>query len=519
MLRARDDRLHTLNATSAEWRGKLIEVIKWIQWPNQTALDSLEYQQVAQFSEILDAIELNPGLGARFDLSRLIQELQSVLKSNLFQPKTDDHRVSVLALQDATGLQFDSVRIVGASSQQLPSTVAPLAFIPRAIKQEFAIDIDDMLAEQNRVGKMLERLRAMSAEFQLTVCHQLEGAEVLPSIYCGELTKAENNESTTQRWVDQRIVNPVEHLEQDQTFVLGKPHESKGGTGLLQSQADCGVQAWLKHRVGLKPLKTADVALNAMDRGVALHRALELLTKRLTGREAFLHCSQESAASISDQAARAAVDSLEPDVRFRVGREMLNLEQTRLKKTLPLWIDFEKSRSLDFEVEQREYHIDWQHNGLVLNVTADRIDKLETGERVIIDYKSSPTTSIAPWVKPDAITVPQLPAYALVTENVGTIGIASANQSGVELLIAGAPIGIPRVDQKAHKAMASRGLDDTEALLEHWDALLANLVDDYLNGELTLPADTSVCRLCDFQAVCRVRLEGEDDDAVLEDQW
>ena len=96
------------------------------------------------------------------------------------------------------------------------------------------------------------------------------------------------------------------------------------------------------------------------------------------------------------------------------------------------------------------------------------------------------------------------------------IGIAAPKRAEPELLIAGAPVGISAVDSKAQKAMEKAGFEDTAALLQHWDALLANLVDDYLNGSLTLPENNSVCRFCDFHAICRIRLTEDERDAELE---
>ncbi|MCH1554223.1 MAG: PD-(D/E)XK nuclease family protein, partial [Luminiphilus sp.] len=516
LLQARDARLHSRRESISEWRTILIELIEQIGWPNQTALDSLEYQQVSQLSNVLDAVEINPALGHRIGITQFIQELEGALKGSLFQPKTDQHRVTVLALQDAIGLSFDAVRVVGASSQHLPNTVAPLAFIPQALKRRFTIDVDDMVAEQRRVGSMLESLRSGTKSFEMTMCSQIDGASILPSIFCGEVAKTETNVSVFERWVGLRQKESLELLAVDETTSLARPHASKGGTGLLQSQADCGVQAWLKHRVGLKPLKTSDIALNALDRGTTLHRALELLTKRLNTLQAFLSCSDADANSICEEAARGAVDHLDSDIRQRVGTGILRLEEARLKEILLTWIDFERTRTLQFSVEHREYDIEWEHNGLQLKVKADRIDRLESGDAFIIDYKSSPVSSMASWVSPQSIRLPQLPAYAIATKRVGAIGIAAPKRKEPELLIAGAAVGISSVDAKAHNAMEKAGFQDTAALLEHWDSLLTNLVDDYLNGSLTLPENSSVCRFCDFHTICRIRLTEDERDTELE---
>ena len=123
---------------------------------------------------------------------------------------------------------------------------------------------------------------------------------------------------------------------------------------------------------------------------------------------------------------------------------------------------------------------------------------------------------MASWVSPQSIRLPQLPAYAIATKRVGAIGIAAPKRKEPELLIAGAAVGISSVDAKAHNAMEKAGFQDTAALLEHWDSLLTNLVDDYLNGSLTLPENSSVCRFCDFHTICRIRLTEDERDTELE---
>ena len=72
---------------ASEWRTILIELIEQIGWPNQTTLDSLEYQQVSQLTNVLDAVEINPALGYRIGITQFIQELESALKGVYFSLK------------------------------------------------------------------------------------------------------------------------------------------------------------------------------------------------------------------------------------------------------------------------------------------------------------------------------------------------------------------------------------------------------------------------------------------------
>ena len=90
-------------------------------------------------------------------------------------------------------------------------------------------------------------------------------------------------------------------------------------------------------------------------------------------------------------------------------RRYLELEEQRLTKLVTEWLDYEATR-IAFEVADTEVKRTVHIAGLTLDLRLDRIDRLNDGSLLVIDYKSgdvSPNSWELP--RPDDV---QLPLYA-----------------------------------------------------------------------------------------------------------
>ena len=74
------------------------------------------------------------------------------------------------------------------------------------------------------------------------------------------------------------------------------------------------------------------------------------------------------------------------------------------------WLALEKKRP-PFQVIEQETERSLELSGLRLRLKIDRIDQLEDGGQLLIDYKTG-MTSIQDWLT-ERLRQPQLPLYAL----------------------------------------------------------------------------------------------------------
>ena len=86
----------------------------------------------------------------------------------------------------------------------------------------------------------------------------------------------------------------------------------------------------------------------------------------------------------------------------------------RARRVLANWLDLE-ARRLPFSVAQVEKDQQWQRGALMLKLRLDRIDALDDGRKVIVDYKTGASAAKPEpdWSRRRPVNV-QLPFYASV---------------------------------------------------------------------------------------------------------
>jgi exodeoxyribonuclease-5 len=146
------------------------------------------------------------------------------------------------------------------------------------------------------------------------------------------------------------------------------------------------------------------------------------------------------------------------------------LESERLQVLLEVWLAVEAGRP-PFRVIACEERHALDIEGLPVRVVVDRIDQLDDGRLVVIDYKSGRSDSAASWAAP-RITEPQLPIYAALAfpdREVAAVVLARVTQDAPAFLGVSADEGLlPGV-----RSLAQQGATYAEDEFPDWDSLRA----------------------------------------------
>jgi len=163
------------------------------------------------------------------------------------------------------------------------------------------------------------------------------------------------------------------------------------------------------------------------------------------------------------------------------------------------WLLLEKQRQ-PFRMFEQEEGRRVTLGGLRMTIRADRVDQLENGELVILDYKTGECRA-SDWEgsRPDE---PQLPIYAVTAE---------------------APVAGVFFGRLKTGALGFRGLADSEGIvpevkvpddqpsleetIEEWRRVLDRLGREFKAGQAIVdPKDPrKTCRNCALPALCRIR--------------
>ena len=499
--KARVDRLASLRLEAQEWRVRITQLLQDVGWPNASGLDSLEYQQLDLYDGVFDALEVSPVDTGSFGLSILLSRLQSVLNKRLFQPQTDRSFLQVMSLGDTLGLSFGAARIVGSTAESVPEKPSALSFLPWKIVRDFDIAVADEDFSHHTTARLLGNL-ASAAPTVMTYHQVSDGMINLPSRYCdsAELgvlppgTLEDRTSPADLEWVSDGIGRPV-----------ALPKKQAGGVGLLEAQSVCPMKAHLRYRLGLAALEPASRGLTAGERGGILHQALQFLFNRIRSSDALTALGSGAAHSAANDAANAAVKDIRDAVRDRVGLPALDLEVARLTRALVDWLTIERERTVPFEVELTEQPLDWHCEDLTLSLKADRVDRLASGHRVVIDYKSGGSSRVSDWSE-IPLKAPQLPCYSQALSDVVTIAIAKVGGEDAGFNALGDNIGVLVTDRKSQKVLMSADVSSLSELNNQWAEALTSLVQSFVAGEAVPTPSASACRYCDYAPVCRAHL-------------
>jgi hypothetical protein len=272
----------------------------------------------------------------------------------------------------------------------------------------------------------------------------------------------------------------------------------------LTLQAECGFRAYGELRLAAEPLEVPAPGIDRRERGMLLHKALELVWIKLEGHfELIATDAQVLRPTIADSVAAAVVfvyrGHVPPDLQPAVEREKFRLEQLILKL-----LERERTRA-PFMIEKLEARREVNIAGGSFDLRIDRIDRLEGGGFAILDYKSGEPRSLR-W-QGEAIRDPQLLAYLMAERGRDVVALANVSLANGRAKFTG---------RSSHKGLLPdiNGLNPNkvppeqiaaawQTETERWLHGVQRLAAAYIEGHAPVQPASDVCRNCHLTTLCR----------------
>jgi RecB family exonuclease len=281
-----------------------------------------------------------------------------------------------------------------------------------------------------------------------------------------------------------------------------------GGVAPLTLQSECGFHAYGELRLGGRKLEAPAPGLDARQRGMLLHKALELIWTTLGLDQFNLRATDERLRRplIGNAVEAAVVHVFRGYVPLEL-RPAVEREKYRVERLVEAFMQVETQRN-PFKVDRMETRRVVQIAGGEFDLRIDRIDSLEGGGYAILDYKSGEPRRLR-W-DDEQLRDPQLIAYLLAERgrNVQALANVSLTRGRVKFVGRSAHKGLlPGV---AGPSLAKTPAADIESgwqgEVERWLAELQRIAAAYIAGAAPVQPGPDVCRLCHLTTLCR-RLE------------
>ena len=516
----RDERVR--KRPPGEWATVFAAQLTALGWPGERNLDSLEFQQLQLWREVLANLGGLDAICAPCDADTAIGYLQQLAQHAPFHARTSESPVQILGLLEAAGMLFDYVWVMQMDNQSWPQQPQPNPLIPIRQQAELGMPGGSVAEVLQYARTLTQRLAGSAGQVLFSYSRYRDDAELQPSPLLEEYPAITAEELP--------LIVPVDYYrELYQTAALvaeadrhgpriTEPASVRGGTQILKDQAACQFRSFARHRLRAREIEQAQPGISAMDRGLLLHRVLEIIWRRLQSQGVLLQLSQGELVELIQYAINEGFSSM--PAGWQPGQRLRMLESRRLFALISDWLVLEKQRQ-PFTVLLNESETELQLAGLPLRVRYDRIDELADGGWFVIDYKTG-QAKVGDWAgpRPDE---PQIPVYCLANEQ-SISGAAFGVLNAKEIAFKGVAVA-EDIAPGVCMPVALGKLDlprDWHGILQHWRNVLEGLAREFIEGAAAVEPKSiaSSCRYCALPGLCRiaesVKTRVTDQDAEVE---
>ncbi len=405
--------------------------------------------------------------------------------------------VSILTPEQAYGRQFDAAWVANLTMQNWPPrpvgnpllSAAALRHVPRATEE-------GMLEYARRLTAALKNC---APQVRFSWCNRLDDLPVSASPLIRDVPPDPGAKKMAGRCVLWQAAVPLAEtitgyrahpwlmpvsVERGKRLEAGKEARLPQAVSVLELQSSCPLAAYLAFRLHAEMPAMPRPFFDSAFLGALVHAALERLYRPYLDQEGFPDAGDVG----------SAVDGVLQEPYLEA--QLLPAERDALRHSLVdrllVWLEFERGWP-GGRIAGLEWRSQGRLGGLEIDVRIDRMDRLEDGRVVLMDYKTGALQSPPAWARERPGDV-QLPLYAVLLDGTENQAPAGAVLAGVR------PGGMKRyglVDDPGRFAAGvsvpgkpsgglGKALPDWRMALGQWRTALEGLLEEFRRGECTL---------------------------------
>ncbi len=510
------------SSNALEWANLMPHLLSEIGWAREAS--SPEFQAARRFQQVAETCASLGFDGSRMPWRDFLAELDRTAAETLFSPESHDAPILIAGPAESAGLSADAIWFIGANEDAWPGRGNIHPLLPIEVQRAARMPHASPQLDWELANTITTRILRSAPEVIFSRAHQVDGVETRASRL---VTQVAGEPVPLPAEIASTPPQPVFAVEFEDLSRIplhsaqtekasGEPppntHETevRGGSHVLTAQSQCAFKAFATSRLGAQGWDPAEAGLTASLRGKLLHSALHAVwhgtPDGVRTLEQLLNVPDRQA-FVAGHVRTVLANELPNAVREQVPPRYLELEQVRLSRVITEWLEYESAR-LPFSVVHTEFDTAIMIEGLKLNVRLDRIDELNDGSLLVIDYKTG-QVSPASWdlPRPDDVQLPLYAGFALPPgSELGGLVFAKVRMG--EVCFSGrvcdpdATLGT----QLSNRTSLNRNKFAAEQILG-WREAIQQLAIDYLRGRADVnPRDPiETCKRCVLQALCRVR--------------
>ena len=406
-------------------------------------------------------------LQTKENLFDVITILKSHLSRVIFQPKSGISNIHILGSLEAEGLYFDHAWVSSMTSNFLPSKMKMPLFIPQKTSVEYSLPSSSFLLVTEESNETLNALNNLSQNLTYSYAKLINGREEFPTPLI-KFTDYPHYEAPSIK------PRELEYIDDFKAPSINNFNIRKG-VKTLQNQMSCSFKGF-SERLQIDDFDLPHIGLNRLEQGNLIHSILETFFNEITSNVSLLNLSENELDKIIKKHVEYALEELPRD-NFKFN------EKIRLITIIHNYLELEKQRS-GFEILETESTSEVNINGLKFSTRIDRMDQLEDGSKLIIDYKTGNGIKISQMIG-DPIEQAQLPIYA-ISNSVDNVAFATINSNNCQF------------------NSINKNKSEWVKQINEWTLSLNTSSLNFQNGIADVLPSKNACDFCEYDLLCRV---------------
>lgn len=502
------------------WAKQMPGLLRHCGWLFERKLSSHEYQAKEALMDVIHQMGRLDDFVSTIAFPEAVALLRRLCQDRTFQPQTEGQpRLQVLGLLETSGIQFDGIWVMGMVDTAWPPQARPNALLPSELQRQAQSPNASANVQLEFARKFREMLLRASPEITFSWPRTSGASELNPSPLIPATEKDKHLPCPASgHWTVEAVKHSSTHLaapvEDHMAPEVETGQRVRGGTWLLKAQAICPAWAYFQYRLGASKLEEPVEGLDARKRGTLLHDALEYFWKQVRTSANLKAMSGEDRQDLVQQAVHHVLTKYDADdINEPLKPRFKQLEFERLTRLLMGWLDVELQREQPFEVIANEKKVELDIEGIQARMFIDRIDRLDDGSLLVIDYKTGATIDTKNWAS-DRLTEPQLPIYASIgaPKDATVQGVVFAKVLMKDPTWAGLAAEeriLPKVtgfaSRSGRKLYPEEQFPDWNSVLTHWSARIRAVAGEVRAGEAGVRfADEKALTYCDVRPLLRL---------------
>lgn len=505
-------RQRSLLRTPGDWAGLFSEVWGALETDSSSTGDRHATTLQEAWRRLLDDFSALGSLWAKCSLDAALRSLRQLASRQLFEPSLHDVGIRVTGSMEVSYAGYDAIWVCGLRADSWPAPVRSEGFIARSLLQASGVPSASPQGQLLEAARQLSGWRGSTDRLVLSWAVTEDEARYLPSPllkpWLPQLGAAADEGKEWLTHVRQPPMPTMDRYRQarprleayDDRWGLAWPNDERvrGGVWALVDQSRCAFSAYARRRLVTGEAEEPALGIDHRLRGQLLHEAFQSLWRELGDSTRLKTSDAPLLDRLIDRALESInFDALDHRVTTHLSQRLQQREKRRLRELMRAGLELDRMREQPFRVSLSEEPMTLSVGTLTFGVRVDRVDELQDGRWLVIDYKTGRATPLQ-WSGEDFDAV-QLWLYAL------------ALQSRLKTPLAGLAHFSLRSEKVAYRGLiAEEGLlpglkaaADWQAAQQEASQRISAWADDLARGDAAVAPRNNACQNCELPILCR----------------